>query len=97
MSHLTDNDRHALELARDLRANMQQWVARHGATGTLSISPFVDPTGRPSVIITMDSSLALAMVRSFEQQSAPAPVGPPAPAPAPQHHRHIPVPTQALR
>jgi hypothetical protein len=93
MPHLTDNDRQALELARDLRANMQQWLARHGATGSLSISPFVDPTGRPSVIITMDSPLALAMVRSFDQQQAPAP----APAPAPQHHRQFPVPTQALR
>jgi hypothetical protein len=87
MSHLTDNDRHALELARDLRANMQQWLARHGATGNLSISPFVDPAGRPSVIITMEAPLALAMVRSFDQQQAPAP----------QHHQQIPVPTQALR
>jgi hypothetical protein len=106
MSHLTDNDRQALELARDLRANMQQWQARHGMNGTFSISPFVDPKGRPSVIVTMDSPLALAMVRSLDQQAAhgPAPLPPPAPlqapvpppAPAHQHARHFPVPTQAL-
>jgi hypothetical protein len=87
MSHLTDNDRQALELARDLRANMQQWLTQHGANGTFSISPFVDPSGKPSVIITMDSPLALAMMRSLNQQSAPAP----------QHPGQLPVPTQAYR
>ena len=87
MSHLTDNDRQALELARELRANMQQWLTRHGANGPFSISPFVDPTGRPSVIITMDSPLALAMVQSLNQQ----------PAPPPQDPRQLPIPTQAYR
>jgi hypothetical protein len=99
MSHLTDNDRQALELARDLRAHMQQWLTRHGTNGTFSISPFVDPTGKPSVIITMDSPLALAMVRSLDQQQTAAPQPPPRPQaqqsqPLPLP-RHLGVPTQA--
>lgn len=67
MSHLSDRDREALHLARDLRDEMHGWMASRGVRGTLGISPFVDPSGQPNVVIRMNAYLARAMVLSLAE------------------------------
>jgi hypothetical protein len=45
-SHLSDLDRQAIHLAHDLRERMTRWMSRRGVTGTLMVTPFVDPSGQ---------------------------------------------------
>jgi hypothetical protein len=72
--HLSERDREALRLAGALREQMQDWMSRRGVTATLIITPFVAPSGQPSVLIRMDVRLALAMIlslRELRSQSSP--------------------------
>jgi hypothetical protein len=42
-------------------------MSRRGATTTLMISPFVDRSGQPNVLVRMDANLALAMILSLQE------------------------------
>ena len=75
--HLTDRDREALRLARDLRDHIQAWLSRHGIIGTLVISPLVDPAGQPSVLVRMNSPIAHALMHALNESH---------PASRPQDH-----------
>ncbi|GAA1549116.1 hypothetical protein GCM10009678_34810 [Actinomadura kijaniata] len=87
-AHLSDSDRQALRLAHDLREELRQALPGQAAP---SISPFVDPSGRPSVLMRMDADTAHALMALLgERRAAPAdprrtegmPLAAPAPPPA---------------
>lgn len=83
MRYLTDSDQQALRLAGELQAAVQQWLQGRGVTNSCMISPYVDQTGQPAVLIQMNAHLASAMIASFnEQQIRPAEPWPAEPWPA---------------
>ncbi|WP_157431355.1 hypothetical protein [Actinomadura hibisca] len=59
-AHLSDSDRQALRLAHDLREEMRLALPQPAAAP--SVSPFVDPAGRPSVLMRMDAETARALM-----------------------------------
>ena len=70
--HLSESDREALRLAHDLRERMTQWMSRRGvAGGSVLVSPFVDPSGQPNVLVRMNPHILRAMLRSFDEQRQP--------------------------
>ncbi|ACY98210.1 MULTISPECIES: hypothetical protein [Thermomonospora] len=85
-AHLTDSDREALWLAHELREEMRQALERRGVTSAPGVSPFVDSTGCPSVIVRMDAEAARALTGMLGEQramsSVASPMAPPATAPA---------------
>jgi hypothetical protein len=89
MPNLTDKDRQALRLADDLQKAIDQWLGRRGVEQSCAVSPFVDPSGEPAVIIKMNARVASAMIDSLRQPEAgpmPPPLGgggPPEPFPGP--------------
>ncbi|MFI0412296.1 hypothetical protein [Actinomadura sp. 3N508] len=86
-AHLSDSDRQALRLAQDLREEMR--AALPHAPTEPSVSPFVDQTGTPSVLLRLDADTARALMAllaerrmergALERNSAPgaAPAGEP--------------------
>jgi hypothetical protein len=66
--HLSDRDREALRLAASLRARMTEWMSGRGIPGGVRITPYVDRTGQPSVLVRMNPHLVHAMLRSFDQR-----------------------------
>lgn len=72
-SHLSDRDREALHLADELRTRLWEWMSRRGVDGMLFVTPYVDPSGQPSVLVRINSHLARALLLSLEAQ----PVQPP--------------------
>jgi hypothetical protein len=78
MPNLTDKDRQALRLADDLQKAIDQWLGRRGVEQSCAVSPFVDPSGEPAVIIKMNARVASAMIDSLGQPEAgpmPPPLG----------------------
>lgn len=74
MPNLTDKDRQALRLADDLQKAIDHWLSRRGVEQSCTVSPFVDPTGEPAVIIKMNARAAGAMIdglRPPDSGSAP--------------------------
>jgi hypothetical protein len=69
-AHLSDSDREALWLAHELREEMRQALERRGVTSTPGVSPFVDSTGCPSVIVRMDADAARALAIMLGEQRA---------------------------
>ncbi|MGI8331932.1 hypothetical protein ACRYCC_18340 [Actinomadura scrupuli] len=67
MRYLRDSDRQALQLAGDLEKAIHQWLGQRGVDGTCTISPYVDPAGRPAVLVKMDGHVAGAMVAGLNQ------------------------------
>jgi hypothetical protein len=59
-AHLSDSDRQALRLAHDLREELRQALPQQACAP--SVSPFVDPSGRPAVLMKMDEETARAMM-----------------------------------
>jgi hypothetical protein len=85
---LSDRDRHAIELAQDLRDHIGRWLTRRGIiTGILVVSPFVDPAGQPSVLIRMNASAAGALLLGLDEPHCP-----PAPKPDQSGPAHGPTP-----
>jgi hypothetical protein len=79
MGNLSDNDRRALRLAGDLQKAVGQWLSYRGVDQPCTVSPFVDPTGQPAVVIRMNAQVACAMIDSLNEQH-PRTAGPPGPA-----------------
>ncbi|WP_153530301.1 hypothetical protein [Actinomadura macrotermitis] len=87
-AHLSDSDRQALRLAHDLREELRRALPQQAAAP--SVSPFVDPAGRPAVLMRMDAETAQALMavlgghRAAPAAPAPGPAGgmmPPPPRP----------------
>lgn len=78
MPNLSEKDRQALRLAGDLQKAIDQWLGRRGVEQSCAVSPFVDPTGEPAVIIRMNAHVAGAMIdglRQPEGRPVPPPLG----------------------
>ncbi|MFI0373536.1 hypothetical protein ACH35V_37245 [Actinomadura sp. 1N219] len=59
-AHLSDSDRQALRLAQDLREEMR--AALPQVPTAPSVSPFVDQSGTPSVLLRLDADAARALM-----------------------------------
>jgi hypothetical protein len=70
MRNLNDTDRRALRLADDLQKAVQQWLSFHGVDQPCTVSPFVDSSGQPAVIVKMNADVASAMIDSLNEQHA---------------------------
>jgi hypothetical protein len=68
MRYLNDKDRRALRLAKDLQTAIQQWLSHRGVDQAVAISPFIDSTGQPAVIIKMNARVACVMIDSLNEQ-----------------------------
>ncbi|HUK71638.1 MAG TPA: hypothetical protein VLW50_23205 [Streptosporangiaceae bacterium] len=68
MRNLSDTDRQALQLAGHLQKAVEQWLSYRGAGQSCAISPFVDSTGQPAVLIKMNARTACAMIESLNEQ-----------------------------
>jgi hypothetical protein len=75
--HLSPAAREAVSLARDLREEIREWLARRGVEAPVVLSPFIDPSGQPNVLIRMNAYLARAMILSFQEQHGQAAQGVP--------------------
>jgi hypothetical protein len=83
MPNLSDKDRQALRLAGDLQKALDEWLGRRGVGQSCTVSPFVDPTGEPAVIIKMTAPVADAMTDSLRRLDArPLPAPPSGAGPA---------------
>jgi hypothetical protein len=76
MPNLSEKDKQALRLAGDLQKAIDQWLGRRGVEQSCAVSPFVDPTGEPAVIIRMNAHVAGAMIDGLRQPEG-SPVPPP--------------------
>jgi hypothetical protein len=82
MRSLSDQDRRALRLADDLQKAVEQWLAHRGVDQSCTVSPFVDPTGQPAVVIKLNAQVACVMIDSLNEQhtrsaDGQAPTSPP--------------------
>lgn len=67
-AHLSDSDRQALRLAQDLREEMLAALPQLPAAP--SVSPFVDQSGMPSVLLKMDAETAHALMAVLAERRA---------------------------
>lgn len=67
-AHLSDSDRQALRLAQDLREEMRAALPQLPAAP--SVSPFVDQSGMPSVLLKMDAETAHALMALLAERRA---------------------------
>jgi hypothetical protein len=65
MPHLTDSDREALRLADDLQKTVEQWLSQRGVTHSCAVSPYVDSSGQPAVVMKMTAQAAWALIDSL--------------------------------
>jgi hypothetical protein len=66
--HLAPAGREAVNLARDLREEIRNWLACRGVDAPVVLSPFIDSAGQPNVLVRMNAYLARAMILSFHEQ-----------------------------
>ena len=76
MGNLSDNDRRALRLASDLQKAVEQWLIHRGVDQPCTVSPYVDATGQPAVVIKLNARVARAMIDGLNEQR-PHPAGRP--------------------
>lgn len=88
-AHLSDSDRQALRLAQDLREEMR--AALPQLPSPPSVSPFVDQSGMPSVLLKMDAETARALMAVLAERRA-GPGGVPAVEPRRADGSHVPPP-----
>ncbi|GAA2124022.1 hypothetical protein [Actinomadura napierensis] len=88
-AHLSDSDRQALRLAQDLREEMRAALPQLPAAP--SVSPFVDQTGTPSVLLRMDADTARALMAVLAERRTDR-TAPPAPEPRRADGSHVPPP-----
>jgi hypothetical protein len=91
-AHLSDSDRQALRLAQDLREEMRAALPQLPAP---SVSPFVDQSGMPSVLLKMDAETAQALMAVLAERRA-GPGGVPGPEPRRADGSHVPPVAQAV-
>ncbi len=92
-AHLSDSDRQALRLAQDLREEMRAALPQLPAP---SVSPFVDQSGMPSVLLKMDAETAHALMALLAERRADR-GGVPGPEPRRVDGSHVPpTATQAV-
>jgi hypothetical protein len=77
MRYLDDTDRRALRLADNLQKAMQRWLSNRGVDQSCTVSPFVDPSGQPAVVIKMNAQVAMVMADSLNEQHRHASQRPP--------------------
>lgn len=65
MPQLDDKQLRALQLGNDLRSAIQQWLRYRGADQSFAVSPYVDGTGEPAVLIRMNAHVAAIMIDSL--------------------------------
>lgn len=87
-AHLSDSDRQALRLAQDLREEMRAALPQLPAP---SVSPFVDQSGMPSVLLKMDAETAHALMALLAERRA-GQGGHPGPEPRRADGSHVPPP-----
>jgi hypothetical protein len=58
-------------LAAEVRELMCAWMVCRGVTATLGVSPYVDRTGRASVLIRVDARLIHAMLLTLPDERIP--------------------------
>ncbi|WP_157431133.1 hypothetical protein [Actinomadura macra] len=75
-AHLSDSDRQALRLAQDLREEMRAALPQQATAP--SVSPFVDQTGTPSVLLRMDADTARALMAVLAERRVDRAAAPPA-------------------
>lgn len=68
MVRLSDRERQALHLADALRQEVWAWMTSRNVAAPFMVTPFVDPAGRPNVLIRLDAALALAMIHGLHEQ-----------------------------
>jgi hypothetical protein len=78
MPSMSDPNREAVSLAQDLQQRMLRWMAHRSASAAVIVTPFVDPAGRPNVLIRLNAHVARAMIISFDQHHTQPPQWPPA-------------------
>lgn len=88
-AHLSDSDRQALRLAQDLREEMRAALPQLPAAP--SVSPFVDQSGMPSVLLRMDAETAHALMALLAERRA-GQQGLPGPEPRRADGSHVPPP-----
>ena len=82
--HLSPAEREAVSLARDLREEIREWLSRRRVDAPVVLSPFIDPSGQPNVMIRLNAYLARAMILSFQEQRGQAPPDAPPPSSHPR-------------
>ena len=70
MRSLSDQDQRALRLAGQLQKAIEQWLSDRGVDQPCTVSPFVDPTGQPAVLLKLNAHVACAMIDSLNEQHA---------------------------
>ncbi len=70
MRNLSDQDQRALRLADHLQKAVEQWLSNRGVDQPCTVSPFVDPTGQPAVLLKLNAHVACAMIDSLNEQHA---------------------------
>lgn len=68
MGYLNESDQQALRLAHELQLSMHRWLSDRGVRNTCTISPYVDASGEPAVLIKMNTAVANAMLASFNER-----------------------------
>lgn len=69
-AHLSGSDREALRLAHELREEIRQALLGWGVGSPAAVSPFVDSSGTPSVIVRLDSESARALAMMLGEHRA---------------------------
>ena len=73
---LSDEQRLAVDLAGDLHRHLGRWLARRGVMAAVGVSPYVDPAGRPSVLVRMNAAAAHTLLcRLVDDDVVPPPPG----------------------
>ncbi|SEG70117.1 hypothetical protein SAMN04489712_109143 [Thermomonospora echinospora] len=69
---LTERERQAVLLAHDVHDHLLHWLTRHGVACPLVVSPFVDATGQPSVLLRLNSPAARTLLRALTLPAPPS-------------------------
>lgn len=76
--HLSERDCQAIDLAAEVRRRLGLRLTSQGVIATsLSVSPFVDPAGQPSVLIRLTGPAAIAFLQDLDEPESRSPAGRP--------------------
>jgi hypothetical protein len=64
----SERERLAVILAHDVRDQLSCWLTRRGVLPAgLLVSPFVDPSGQPSVLVRLNAPAARTLLQGLAQ------------------------------